>query len=298
MKNHIEIPNQSIREASDSEKIISSIEINFQEMAKNIILDTVDISNERNKKFLDNPDDPNEHKPNWHQWGIITHTEKVKEFYQKEVPKYLELWGIKEKIASSMSERIGGKSKNELFEIAIMFHDLGKFISREVKIENDIAVDFNFHGHEKASGEIIRGPQFSSKLKEEYGLSERQIEYIARCAELHYTLGKMRKQAKKSDIGYTVAFAQSVFFRREVVEIIDDYKEYALEIGLFFLADSLGKTDIRINASANKDSKSQYEAVRQTILRGKLNPKLIEAVKEVPISIAVAENYLKIWADQ
>ncbi len=298
MKDSTENTSICVKGIHDSKEIISSIKANFQEIAKDIISDNLDISDKQNKDFFDNPDDPNEHKPNWHQWGIITHTEKVIEFYKKEVPRYLELCGVKEKVISHMAEKIDGKTKDELFEIAIMLHDLGKFISRKAKKANDATAGFMFNKHEKASGEIIRGTKFNSKLKEEYGLSDGQIEYIARCAELHYILGKIRKQEKDSSNGYTVDFANGAFFHQKAKEMIDKYKEYALEIGLFFLADSLGKTEIHISTSNNEDSKSQDDAIKQTLLDRGLNLKLFKSVKEIPISVAVAENYLKIWANQ
>ncbi len=298
MENSTEDINQNVPKTHDSEEIIDSIETNFQKIAKDIISDNLDLSNKQNRSFFDNPDDPNEHKPKWHQWGIITHTEKVEEFYQKEVPQYLELWGIKEKVISHMAERIDDKTKDELFKIAIMLHDLGKFITRKAKKANDITAGFTFNEHEKASGEIIRNTKLNPKLKETYGLSDVQIEYIAHCAELHYTLGKIREQEKESSNGYTMDFAHSAFFHQKAKEMINEYKEYALEVGLFFLADSLGKAEIHINISNDKDSESQDNAIKQTLLDRGLNLKLFKSVKEIPISVAVAENYLKTWANQ
>lgn len=40
----------------------------IEEIAPKIIKDNPD-----NQSFIINPDDPNEHKPEWHQFGIITH---------------------------------------------------------------------------------------------------------------------------------------------------------------------------------------------------------------------------------
>lgn len=297
MKSPIKTLNQNIH-TPDSKEIMRLIETDFLGITKNIILDNLDMSDEWNRSFFNNPDDPKEHKPKWHQWGIITHTKRVKEFYKKEIPQHLELWGMIEKIKSDMQIEIDGKSKNELFEIAIMFHDLGKFSDRKMKCPNDITAGFNFHGHEKVSGEIIRSPQFNHRLKETYRLSNQQIEYIAHCAELHYTLGKIRKQEKDNGNEYTIDFARSDSFRQISKDIIDRYKEYSLEVGLFFLADSLGKTDVRINTQNNDSDKNQDDTIRQIILDRKLNPDLFKSIKEIPISVEVVKNYLEIWINQ
>ena len=45
-----------------------------------------------NENFMKNPDDPAEHEPNWHQFGIITHTRKFSEFYRTEAKEYFQDW--------------------------------------------------------------------------------------------------------------------------------------------------------------------------------------------------------------
>ncbi len=52
---------------------------------------------------------------------------------------------------------------------------------------------------------LISSPEFKSMLRDR-GLTDAQIDYIARCAGKHFEPGLVRRRAKRSDSGYTFGF--------------------------------------------------------------------------------------------
>lgn len=94
-------------------------------IAKKIIPDT-----EENIVFRANPDDPQEHQPLWHEFGITTHTKKVVEHFFKRNNR---LKPMTEQIDEIFKETIDGKTKEELMAISIIYHDIGKYL-REISM--------------------------------------------------------------------------------------------------------------------------------------------------------------------
>ena len=280
----------------ETKEIIRSFWERFPEIAKQLIEKHLDLRNPSNQRLFENPDDPKEHTPEWHQWGIITHTKMFEKYYREEMPRFLKEWGVEDDVRQVLEEKIDGMSKDELLNMSIPFHDLGKFTKRTLKTRKDGSVYPTYVRHEQASGEIIRWPAFSGMLRREYGLTGKQIEYIARCAELHYELAIVRDVAKRSDMGYSFAFARSEGFREKAKDLLSRFPGFELEIGLLYLADSLAKTDIRIMADDDAPIAPQEDDIRRTLSERGLDPKLISVVKQLPISRAVVEHYLKLWA--
>lgn len=297
MTENIEGRQQEVGKRPETREIIASLWEKFPAIAKDLIQKSQDLSDERNKNFFENPDNFLEHEPNWHQWGVITHTKMFEKIYREEIPQYLEQWGVRDKFHSQMSAEIDGISKDQLLNIAIPFHDLGKFTERRLKREEDGSLSASFKKHEAASGRIIRTPEFSEMLKQSYGLTDAQIEYIARCVELHYELGIVRDEAQKSDMGYTLAFSRSDTFRERAKQLIAQHPDFQLEVGVLFLADSLAKTDIRVEGNSDEQIEIQDSSIKDVLRERELNPKLIKAVKQLPVNRAVAETYLKAWAE-
>ncbi len=290
--------NPIVGNKKDAFEIISSLWQKLPTIAKDLILQTQDISEPRNKIFFDNPDNYLEHEPNWHQWGIITHTKMFEKFYHQEIPAYIEDWGIKEKVDSYMSEEIDGMNKEVLLNMSIPLHDLGKFTMRRLKKEEDGSISTSFKKHEVESGRIIRSIKFSEMLKKEYNVTAAQIEYIARCAELHYELGIVRDEAKKSKMGYTLIYAQSDEFAERAKQLQEQHTGFGLEVGILFLADSLAKTDIRLNNDTDKDLSAQEQKTKELIVQRGLNPKLIKAVMQLPVNREIAKTYLSICCNK
>lgn len=277
------------------EEIIISITNKLLPIAKNLISQNQDLSEEKNRTFLENPDDPQEHGPKWHQWGIITHTKMSEKAYREEIPKYLNQWGVLDKIKSGTSEKIDNLSKDQLLRIAILFHDLGKFSERKLKHREDNSVSFSFKNHEITSGKIIRSHDISEMLKQDYSLTDTQIEYVARCAELHFELGFVRDEAKKSRLGYSFAFINSDLFEENINKIFLQYPTFQMEIGLLYFVDFLSKTDIRIQGKTNQEIETQIPTIQKLLEKRGLDTNLIENIKQLPINFLLVEKYLKFW---
>ncbi len=256
------------------------------------IAHTLILDSPRNKNFQSNPDDPKEHEPKWHQFGIITHTAKLSEHYHQTVPKYLQEWGLNEMVVEKLSEEIDGKTKAELLGISMPLHDLGKFASpcREKSKSESVR---NHLGHEEKSAEIINKNSNVRKILIESGLTESQIDYIARCAQTHYELGKMRALADSLGFGFNMAFVKSSECRTACQKIAEKFPELKIEIGIYFLADSLAKTDLVISADSDDEIKAQSDRIKQKIKDLGLNPNLISAVLQSPVNINAAKTYLK-----
>lgn len=245
-----------------------------------------------NSGFKESPDDPNEHAPDWHQFGIITHTLKAVEIYQSEVNSYFTQWGIEEKISSSLREKIDGRSKGDLLLIGLLLHDLGKF-ARGFK-DKDGTVQPGFLGHEKKSEEFVLKNLQLRKLFEECKLTADQIFYIARCAGVHFNLGKVKNEAKRNGMGYTIEFSGSEDCKKICMEIANRNPDFLIEIGVLFLCDCLAKTDFRINAQTDSEIEQQTEKIEQSIKDQDLNPQLINAIKQMPVNLAVTRKYFEV----
>ena len=245
-----------------------------------------------NEKFKKNIDSVEEHKPEWHQFGIITHTKKFAEAFKNQTKNYLQEWGFEDQVNQVLQEKIDDKTKEELILISIAFHDLGK-IARGYKDNNGQRVP-DYAGHEAKSEELLLNNPELQKLLRSYALTDAQIKYIARCAGLHFELGKIRKAAKKTALKYTLAFTESPEFVQESKNIAAEYPDYKTEIGLLFLCDNLAKTDLTITANSDTEIEAQTTVIKEEIKRRGLHPDLLAAAKQNPINIAVAREYFEI----
>lgn len=289
MKEKIENPQkEKIKE------IIDSLWQKLPDMGRKLIAQSLDLSNPLNQRFFENPDDSKEHTPAWHQWGIITHTRKFEEFHHTEIPVYLAEWGLEQEVNSKLSEEIDIMSKRDLFDIAIVLHDLGKFTNRTIDLKNE-GVTYHFKKHESASGEIVRSKEISGMLQSEFGLTAPQIEYIAHLTELHYELGILRDRVKNT-IGYTLNYAKSEACRIDTAEIMAKHPGFELEVALLFLGDSLAKTDIRIKgASSDAEIEAQSDRIKELLEDRGLDPRLLDCAKQIAVNVAVVETYLQIY---
>lgn len=233
------------------DEIIESITRELPRLASDLIRKYQDMSYPANQAFAANPDDPAQHETHWHDFGIITHSKKFLEALQTVVPKYLAEWGLKDRADKVLDEKIDGLAKWQLLQITAMVHDIGKFTAR---------TPHGFRDHEMHSGKLLRNDLYDFLVRQ--GLTPRQIEYVATCAERHFELGKVRRKFRRR---YTRELVESDDFKATVRDIVASYPEVALEIGLIFIADSLGKT-----AKPNA---------------------------QLPINIAAARSYLQTWAE-
>ncbi len=275
----------------DYENIPKEIEKEIPFIAKDIIKNNNNLPYENKKRFLNNPDSVYEHDPKWHQWGIITHSKKFRQKYDRDVNNYLKKWGLKEKVDNYLEDKIDGIKKSELIRISMPLHDIGKFHKKLIK--NNSGFGYDFKNHDKISRDIILKRNLRKNL-EQKGLNKNHIEYIAKCAGNHFELGFIREKGKKSSLGYTIEFSKSKDFYDVVNSHLKYFRDFETEIGLLFLADSLSKTDVFIPGKTDKElEKNSLKAKKEINKRG-LNKNLINAAKQKPVNVSVAKEYLKI----
>lgn len=276
------------------EAILSRVESLLPSIASELIIEHQDMSDPANVSFAKNPDDPGEHAPSWHQYGILTHSAKFREKIAADVPRLAEQWGVADIATTALSETIDGVPKVNLLQLAAQLHDIGKFTARTVRHTGEGTVITHFTDHEAHSGAIVRFGL--DRTLHNLGLTEGQVEYVARCAELHFELGKVRRSATESGISYSIAFAYSGEGRRAMESVLTEHADYALEIGLMFTADSLSKADLAPTADTDEDIHTQRAALEEEIKVRGLNPNLIRHALQLPANIAVARQYLTMWA--
>jgi len=277
-------------DAVDIDTIIAEIDRNLEDIARSVVLHEIEkeedtLIRQHKEKFLEALDAPQQHQPNWHQWGIITHTRKFMHMYDHEVKAYLQAWGKLTEIETHFRDTIDGITKGKLIYLGILLHDIGKFHKNYSKVLN-MRVVYTFNQHEVYSQQIIQNDLYPL-LHDHYGLTDRQIEYIAMCARYHFELGFIREIGKKSKYGYSVAFANSDTFKKAVYSALPSFEAYKVEVGVLFLADSCAKTDVAFEGRRDAE-------IREELSCRNLNPKLIQAVKQKPVNIDVAKCYLDV----
>lgn len=281
------------KEPINLERIITILREELPAVASELIATSKNIDDPRQQDFKNDPDNPAYHALRWHQYGILTHSDKFRSLIEIDAPDLVEEWGIAEEVKLASSERIDGTTKHDLLQVASLIHDLGKFTSRVFQKQEDGTELARFIDHEKHSGEIIRST-FKNNL-EKLGLSEAQIEYIAKCAEHHFDLGKVRRIADASG-GYTLEFARSDAFREVSQGIIDTNPEFALEVGLMFIADSLSKTEFMATADTDEGIRAQRAQLEEEIKAAGVEPLLINQALQQPVNIEIGKQFLQQWA--
>jgi len=264
-------------------------------LASQLIEKHADMSHPLNQSFAQNPNDPAEHAPSWHQFGIVEHSERFHESMNTSVLEYVDEWGLREPVEAVLSTEIDGISKQDLLSLTALLHDVGKFTGRKIETKEDGSLDIDFKDHEAASGRVIREDPVNEYLTS-HGLTADQIEYIARTAELHFELGKLRRVAKNTDAGYTMKFAETPEFQAAIEGIIDEHPDFAVEIGLQFIADAMSKSEAFSEAADDIGIEMDRYTFEEMLAVKGLNRKLISQVLQVPVNLKVAKTYLETWA--
>lgn len=211
----------------------------------------------------------------WHQFGLLTHTKKVRAAFLDEIPILLKAWNL-----NSLEDLY---DKN-LFEASIPLHDLGKIISYWDKS--------TIRGHELLSKNLIRENFLINKLKL-LGLSKEQIGYISDCVETHYALGKEIRDVLNYNQKFTLEDLLGEEVNRLCKSLENKYPALKTEIGVFYLCDSLGKIDIRINAGNDDEIIQQESDIIKKLTQKNLPENLKYAVMQLPVNIKLAEVYLR-----
>lgn len=244
-----------------------------------------------NAHFARFPDSVEEHHVDWHQYGIVTHTLKVREAYHHELLPLLQLWGLGERVSAYLSQRIGsGWTRGELLEISIPVHDLGKFARSHFWRDGKAYPDYV--GHEAISEQIVLTNETVKGILSGAGLAPSDIAHVAALAGLHFELGKVRDVARSRG-GYNLAFAKSDMARETFADLRARHPDYAPEIGLWYIADSMGKISLRCDAD-NDEELAASRPLRETeIAAAGLRPTLINALIQYPVNLHVAREYLR-----
>lgn len=278
--------------STDIDKLVRQLSTELPLLVTELIQRRNDSALTENDAFARAPDDPHYHDPRWHQFGIVSHLRRAERAYQYEVMDLLAKWGVEQMIAEVMEQEIDHMTRRELLRICLLLHDVGKFTKRRTG-----TVRGRFRGHEGDSGVIIRGEGTVNNWLKRYGFTKHQIAYIADCAALHYELGKVRNEAIQFPMGYSMAFAKSSTFYKVALSIMRAHPDLAVEIGILFLADNLSKVELRlVDASSDALISSQQSAIESELRTHNLPLSLAAAVLQLPVNIAIAEEYLKIWA--
>lgn len=268
-------------------KVIEEINENLEDIAKSIVAKEILIENDYliklyKQQFFIEIDCNKQHKYNWHQWGILTHSRNCVQMYDTEVKEYLKEWECLDIIEKLLIKKIDGIPKSKLIYLGILLHDLGKFKKKYI-VEANQNVKWSFSKHEVFSEEIILN-DLSSLLHRHYLLSENQIKYISICARHH---GLIRQIIKKSNLNYSTQFVQSEEFKTLLLNELASLMPYKVEIGLLFFADLCAKIDVPFLNRNDNEILNDLE-VKQ------LNPKLLNAVRQKEQSIELVKHYFKI----
>jgi hypothetical protein len=202
---------------------------------------------------------------------------------------------VADKVGRALAGDVDGVPKADLLRLAIPLHDLGKFAVRQVRLARNNRVAVNFQHHEEESGRIIRRPELRKLLEGELGLSGPQLEYVAGCAERHYVLAHVRDSLKDSKT-YDLAHVRTPEFGERCLALMRACAGYELEAGLLWLADSLAKNAGRVQAATDAELAAKESEVREIAARLVSNRDLSDSVRQVPVNVAVAEVYLRLWA--
>ncbi len=270
------------------ERAIEDLNQNLPALSRQIIRQNLDMSEELNQFFYKYPNSPDAHFPKWHQWGIITHTRVFHNRYHTEVPELLSAWSLRKPINRYLSTQIDNIPKKQLLELSIVLHDIGKFSSRQTTCENTLK--FSFKDHEYYSAQLIQN--MSPILSRQYGLTTKQVNYISDCAGLHYKLGNIRADLKKSNHGFNLSTVNSPVIDSYLDNIYVQYPDYAVEIGILYLGDSLAKNNFRMSVRTDLDIELQRPVFTEKIVNAKLPPDLIDSVKQMPVNTLLSRIYL------
>ena len=279
---------------------ITIVSKKLPEIAQRLVKQHLDQHDPWNVAFSSDLDNPKHHKPEWHQWGILTHTAQFLKAYRAECKDLFHTWNMLEKIETYLSDSIGGIPKSELIEIGILFHDLGKFTKRHLSINQTQRYpetpDFSFGLHEAESERLLHEPEIYSWLSEELGLSSTQTFYIGRVGALHYELAKIRDRTKYiPGFEYSFAYLDSDAYSKDSLYTWRQHPHFGVEMGVLYLGDTLAKTEFRLSpfpASEDEASSHIWEIVPQ-LEQKDIDPRHIAAVITQPLSIHASRRYLE-----
>lgn len=319
----------------DLKKISRELWKKLPEIAMKLINENTNFDKQDRETIVKNLLNKNFHNLSWHTYDILTHSVMV----QRAIIRLEEVFK-KYDTAGVMNKKVGGFSKWALFRLfAGTLHDLGKWGGSAQRTAKDgrgmyqeiiqdgkkiTAPILTFKKHEEKSGVIISDKHsFVNKeldnLLEKSGIVNKQdrkdiIEYLRRVSQYHFELGIIRDIAKKSK--YTFSdWIDTEDCTKELLKILNnpDTKPYALEIILFFLADTDAKMDQKSIIGIMDGLPEKYTTVDilhnlikplpnmsyQTNVEGRQNMSLIEHIAtKYPEIVPIKDQLLKLKDDK
>ena len=172
--------------------------------------------------------------------------------------------------------------KRKLLELSILLHDLGKILA---------AQNEEYNREHEALSRVLLYREFLKQKLFHLNLTDKQVYYLARCIEIHDVIGKQIRDRLKEKGNLNLTYLSSDEVIKMCKELMLRYHRIKSEVGILFLCDSLGKTDIRINART--DQELLQKEIIETLKQKNLNPELKYAVMQLPLNIKLVEIYLK-----
>lgn len=277
---------QNVLSTQRSQQVSRDLEAAIEQLAPTLMANVPE-----NDHFAKHPDSVEEHHVDWHQYGIITHTKKVREAYHNELMPLLNAWGLADKVSSYLSQSVGsGWTRGELLEISIPVHDLGKFARSHFYKDGKAYPDYV--GHEAISEQIVLSNERVKGILASGGLMTGEISHVAALAGLHFELGKVRDVARSRG-GYNLAFAKSSSATETFTELRSRHPNHAPEIGLWYIVDSMGKISLRCDADNDEALAASRPQRESDVAAAGLRPSLLNALIQYPVNLHVAREYLK-----
>lgn len=229
-------------------------------------------------EFIKNPDFLEDRLKKWHQFGIITHSKNVRAAFNFEIKSYLNDWNIYDSVMAHLDHKIENYSKNELFEISIPLHDLGKVLASKSEKKN--------RKHELFSSYLINNTCLKEKLRC-YGIFNESLDYLSNIIKTHSMVGKGFRDILKDSGNLNIENLNSntSTYCENIINCVGGLE---IETGIYFLCDVLGKTDIRYDGD-----NMTIDEIDMTIKKRNLNPDLRYAVLQQPINLKISKIYLK-----
>jgi hypothetical protein len=118
------------------------------------------------------------------------------------------------------------------------------------------------------------------------------LTYVSNCIGLHYELSKIRDAAKLTETWYTIEYIHSQEFTQECEKIQANNPEYAKEIGLLYLCDSLAKTDITVFGRTDQELSEKRELAEELVKNKGLPKEMVNSVGQKTVNVFAAKKYL------
>lgn len=247
----------------------------------------------------DHPDAVTHNYRTFHEFGNFTHPIQVLERWREFTQGTSELFNhlnsaIVERLLQHFAVEVDGMSKAALVEIAIFFHDIAKHISPLYPDDPRWPPALRNHeGHEKIGAHFLRTYKpVREFLANKYGFTPAQIEYVTNCVEHHFALGEARRQRVEHNLPYDYQFTQSEECQRICDQLIANHPDMAVEIGVLFLVDSMGKTTEMYIADSEADYLTYLAELQHRVADGTLEPRLERALTQITLNFQVGKTYL------